>query len=409
MRGCSLAALAFSALRFRSAEPGAWVASTVPRHRGLLQLTRRVPHQAAAAKGFDRNNGEDVEEQPTRLLPPSGSKEKCREGVKFRRLRLADGSVAEELQRAEAKIDWKVRLIKGSGQFVATSPQGQEALWQLRPPPALRALFATGACDEEAYRKLLTSAAEENADATGREAEGQQADLSWLPKAGWQQHGHFHGKADRPIGAVAVLILGAGKAALGLLRALDHKDPRALRGKPFPHRARGLWELQEHKVISTYAVRGNEKQGTGRFQLFEDARKRRGGNKCSSAGAKLRRQCAIRFFEKINDKFLEWGQELRRRQKDKDDEEKGLCRGWPPSVVFFSGDLRLRRMLLDCQKPPCPLPSDTKKLWIELPGHLGESPPSLEALQQVAHFLCTAEVAEVVDEPTLSDTVDVIQ
>ena len=58
-------------------------------------------------------------------------------------------------------------------------------------------------------------------------------------------------------------------------------------------------------------------RGTGRFQLFEDAKKRGYGGK--SEGAKLRRQnaggataagrCreAIRFFEKVNGKFTEWG------------------------------------------------------------------------------------------------------
>ncbi|CAE8659592.1 unnamed protein product, partial [Polarella glacialis] len=84
------------------------------------------------------------------------------------------------------------------------------------------------------------------------------------------------------------------------------------------------------------------------------------------------------------------------KQKSGDDASGGLCRSWPPCVVFWAGDQRLRRMLLDCRKPACPLPADSK-LWIELPGPLAEASPSLEALQNAAAFLCTAEVAEVAD------------
>ncbi|CAJ1455237.1 unnamed protein product [Effrenium voratum] len=157
------------------------------------------------------------------------------------------------------------------------------------------------------------------------------------------------------------------------------------------------WELEEHKVLRTYAVRGNEKQGTGRFQLYEDAKKRGYGGR--SEGAQLRRRNAIRFFEKINEKFQDWGLEIRRQNKEHG--PQGLARGWPPSVVFFAGDLRLRKMLLDCKKPPCPLP-DTK-LWIKVPGPLAEMDPTLEALQRAAGFLCSGEVAEVCNQEEKKD------
>eukprot|EP00439_Symbiodinium_sp_Y106_P076076 s270_g15.t1 len=193
--------------------------------------------------------------------------------------------------------------------------------------------------------------------------------------------------------AVAVLLLGPGKAALGLLRSLERQAASKRQPKG--------WELQEHKVISTYAVRGKEKKGTGRFQLFEDAKKRGHGGR--SAGAKLRRHNAKRFFEKINSKrqpqkrFDEWGLELRRLWKE-DPEAEGDVRGWPPTAVFFAGDLRLRRMLLDRKNPKCPLPSDTK-LWIKVPAPFSEADPSLEALQKTAEFLCCGEVA-IVDSRT---------
>lgn len=57
--------------------------------------------------------------------------------------------------------------------------------------------------------------------------------------------------------------------------------------------------------VAPLAPRSHDARGTGRFQLFEDAKKRGYGGR--SEGAKLRRQNAVRFFEKINGKFTEWG------------------------------------------------------------------------------------------------------
>ncbi|CAJ1356007.1 unnamed protein product [Effrenium voratum] len=283
--------------------------------------------------------------------------------LKYKRISLKDGSIAHELHRAEAK-DWRIAVVP-AGHVVAGT--GEEALWQLRPPPALRALYSTGVIKQEEYLNILrsmtgpTRKAELEASAPSQAEPGRHA-----------------------LGAVAVLLLGAGRAALGLLRGLDVQAS----SKTMP---KG-WELEEHKVLRTYAVRGNEKQGTGRFQLYEDAKKRGYGGR--SEGAQLRRRNAIRFFEKINEKFQDWGLEIRRQNKEHG--PQGLARGWPPSVVFFAGDLRLRKMLLDCKKPPCPLP-DTK-LWIKVPGPLAEMDPTLEALQRAAGFLCSGEVAEVCNQ-----------
>lgn len=286
--------------------------------------------------------------------------------IQFKRVRLRDG-MAHELSKAEAK-DWDVAILD-AGHLVAT--QADKVQWQLRPPPALRVLYSSGLCNQEEYLRLLrrnVSRGEEDRDM-----------------------GEFTlAEEDPSIGAIAVLLLGPGRAAFGLLRGLDQHAPQ--KQPPVG------WELNEHKVVKTYAVRGKEKKGTGRFQLFEDAKKRgRGGR---SEGAKLRRQNAVRFFEKVNAKFAEWGSELQRLQKERamraarspSGGSEGLARCWPPSVVFFAGDLRLRRMLLDCKNPRCPLPEDMK-LWIKVPGPYSELDPTLEALQRVARFLCAGEVA----------------
>lgn len=256
-----------------------------------------------------------------------------RQGLHFTRVRLGDGTVAQELQRARGRPDWRLRLLPRSGDFAAAGADGAgsaECAWQLRPPYLLRATLLTGSCDEQDYwRRVLAEP-----------------------------------PAPLP-GAAVVLLLGAGRAALGTLRA--------------DWAGRGAREeaLKEHKVITTYAVRGGEKQGTGRFQLFEDARKGHTGN---SEGAALRRRCAIRFFEKVNGKLTEWREEARGE-------------GWPPFVVFFAGDPRLRRLLLDCKKPTNPLPAEQQR-WIRLPGPHAGAVPSLEALERAARALCTGETVE---------------
>lgn len=287
--------------------------------------------------------------------------------IQFKRVRLRDG-MAHELSKAEAK-DWDLAILD-AGHLVAT--QADKVQWQLRPPPALRVLYSSGLCNQEEYLRLLRR----------NVSRGEDRDTGDVTLAS---------EEDPSIGAIAVLLLGPGRAAFGLLRGLDQ---HAKKQPPVG------WELKEHKVVKTYAVRGKEKKGTGRFQLFEDAKKRgRGGR---SEGAKLRRQNAVRFFEKVNAKFAEWGSALRSLQKERampasstSGGSEGLARCWPPSVVFFAGDLRLRRMLLDCKNPRCPLPEDMKR-WIKVPGPYSELDPTLEALQRVARFLCAGEVATVV-------------
>ncbi|CAK9117872.1 unnamed protein product [Durusdinium trenchii] len=300
--------------------------------------------------------------QPLALLPSwqeyqkSGSTgQPSLDGLRFKRVRLRDRSISDELRKADAH---GVSVLPRSGHLVVAE---QEVTWQLRPPPALRALYTTGTCKEEHYLQML------------RELVGVDGKDMRAATHGLQQCQAPPAVCE--LGAIAVLLLGAGRAALGLLRGLDQSGS----------------DLQEHKVIKTYAVRGSEKKGTGRFQLFEDAKKR--GRGCKSEGAKLRRQNAIRFFEKINAKFAEWGSELQRLRKEEPELSQGLCRAWPPSVVFFSGDLRLRRLLLDCKNPRCPLP-DERGLWIKVPGPYGDLDPSLEALQRTTRFLCAGEVAE---------------
>ncbi|CAE6912352.1 Jmjd7, partial [Symbiodinium sp. CCMP2456] len=270
--------------------------------------------------------------------------------LRFHPVRFKDGSVARALETAEATPTWRVRVLPRRGHVVAVVGEEKEpeVQWQLRPPPALRVLLTAGACGKEQFLRLIRQ--------SGRD----QDRLETEPSPEVEPVGALC------CGAVAVLLLGPGKAALGLLRSLERQAASKRQPKG--------WELQEHKVISTYAVRGKEKKGTGRFQLFEDAKKRGHGGR--SAGAKLRRHNAKRFFEKINSKFDEWGLELRRLWRE-DPETEGAVRGWPPTAVFFAGDLRLRRMLLDCKNPKCPLPSDTK-LWIKVPAPFSEADPSLE-------------------------------
>ncbi|CAK9117871.1 unnamed protein product [Durusdinium trenchii] len=282
--------------------------------------------------------------QPLALLPSwqeyqkSGSTgQPSLDGLRFKRVRLRDRSISDELRKADAH---GVSVLPRSGHLVVAE---QEVTWQLRPPPALRALYTTGTCKEEHYLQMLrelvgllnfraVSGAVRGVDGKDMRAATHGLQQCQAPPAVCE------------LGAIAVLLLGAGRAALGLLRGLDQSGS----------------DLQEHKVIKTYAVRGSEKKGTGRFQLFEDAKKR--GRGCKSEGAKLRRQNAIRFFEKINAKFAEWGSELQRLRKEEPELSQGLCRAWPPSVVFFSGDLRLRRLLLDCKNPRCPLPDVSQAL-----------------------------------------------
>lgn len=215
----------------------------------------------------------------------------------------------------------------------STASGSVNVVWQLNPPPVLRALLSTGVCSEQDYwRRALAEPPQQ------------------LP------------------GVALLLFLRPSRAAFGVL----HCEKWAANGQ------RKDAPLQEHKVITTYAVRGGEKCGTGKFQLFEDARD---GGASRSEGAKLRRRNAIRFFEKINEKLCEW-------------REASRGQGWPPFAVFFAGDQRLRRLLLDCRKPRCPLPEE-KQRWIQLQGTHSTAVPSLEVLERAARALCVGEVVEV--------------
>eukprot|EP00928_Gymnodinium_smaydae_P088268 TRINITY_DN72379_c0_g1_i1.p1 TRINITY_DN72379_c0_g1~~TRINITY_DN72379_c0_g1_i1.p1 ORF type:complete len:286 (-),score=43.22 TRINITY_DN72379_c0_g1_i1:663-1430(-) len=230
----------------------------------------------------------------------------------------------------------QVHLSSEAGVFVACRPETSATLWQLRPPTLLQVLRTAGCISEADYQ---------------RRALGEDA----LPLPG----------------VVVLLLLGAGKAALALL------------GPELPNlsssaKSKGKSLLREHKVISTYAVRGGEKHGTGRFQLFEDARS---GRTARSEGAKLRRRCAVRFFEKINEKLTDWR-----------DAARGA--GWPPAAVLFAGDPRLKRLLLDCRRPVCPLPED-RALWAPLPGFYASAAPSLDSLERVAAYAMRGVIAEV--------------
>lgn len=260
-----------------------------------------------------------------------------RTDLNFRRVFLADGSVAQELRKAFASEAQSVRCLPGSGNFIATAAEGQEPTWQMRPPPALRAGLASGTWSAEQYQEAAM--------------------------------------ADPPEpmpGCVLVLMLAASRAAVGVLNSVLPAEPKNPRDA-----AKGPSVLSESKIIKTYSVRGGDKQGTGRFQLFEDKRKRGSGFK--SEGSKLRRRCAIRFFEKINEKLVEW---------------RVSREGGPVTAVFFAGDPRLKHLLLECRKPACPLPTD-KRRWIPLPGrHAGEAPSSV-SLERAARFLCRGDVVEL--------------
>ena len=256
----------------------------------------------------------------------------ARDDLVFRGVSMADGSLGRELARARARPDWTLGALAEGCHFVAASTADGSPCWQLRAPPVLREALLAGSVTEADYWRLALA----------------------------------EGPAARLPAAAVVLLLGAGHAALGVLR---------LNGQG--SRKGGL--LRHHKVISTYAVRGGEKKGTGRFQLFEDKKK---GGSSRSEGAKLRRKCAIRFFEKINEKLAEWREEDGRE-------------GWPPFAVFFAGDMRLRRLLLDCRKPACPLPE--KGHWVKLPAPHAGAEPSFEALQRAARDICCGEVVEVAE------------
>lgn len=258
----------------------------------------------------------------TELLPKwSRETAKQREDLRFRRVPFGN-DILREVKRAVRRRSWTVTCLR-DGHLAATPIGGQSVVWGFRPPPVLSAWFSLGDVNMQDWPLA-----------------------SNMPRAP---------------GAVVLVLLSADRAALGLV------DPTTS-------------ELQEHKVIKTYAVRGNDKS-TGRSQLFESTR---GGK---SEGSKLRRQCALRMFEKINSKLVEWCQRGTRVMGD-------LRR---PTVVFYTGDLRLRRMLLDCKKPSCPLP-DGKERWFSLPGPHAGSAPSFDTLQRAARFVCRGEVAELVSE-----------
>ncbi|CAE7895991.1 Jmjd7 [Symbiodinium microadriaticum] len=116
-------------------------------------------------------------------------------------------------------------------------------------------------------------------------------------------HGYVHHQLIRDLFGLDVEASDSEGWAAGEMSSPDYLPEALLR-----------LDFMPGSVISTYAVRGKEKKGTGRFQLFEDAKKRGYGGR--SAGAKLRRHNAKRFFEKINSKFDEWGLELRRLWKE---------------------------------------------------------------------------------------------
>jgi len=258
----------------------------------------------------------------------------------YAKVLLHDGGVSRELRRSLRTPKWEVSYLEDTGHFVAREQGCGSAQWQMRAPPALSALLATGTCSKAEF---------------------------------WQRA--IAKPPERLPAPVVILWLAAGRAALGVLR----EDCAC----PLQGGKKSVGALREHKVITTYAVRGGEKQGTGRFQLFEDQRKKGNGGTSRSDGAKLRRRLAFRFFEKINEKLMSWSSEK-------------AGGAWPPMAIFFAGDARLRRYLLDCKHPRCPLPDD-KVSWIALPGWLTQERPSLEALKQTARYLCTAEVIRMSD------------
>ena len=139
----------------------------------------------------------------------------------FRRVRLRDGgSMAQELQDLEAK-DLDLAVLP-DGHLVAS--QADQVLWQLRPPPALRVLYTSGICSKDNYLSLLQrfGGAKDRTDVSADESLA----VAHHP--------------DPPIGAIAVLLLGPGRAALGLLRGLDrHTKKQPPLG----------WELEQHKVL----------------------------------------------------------------------------------------------------------------------------------------------------------------
>jgi len=257
--------------------------------------------------------------------------------LSFKKIFLGERMLVQEIRQAIAHAADSGKLIgclRESGDFVMVDARTRAVTWQLRVPPLLAAYLTTGKLGKAQYRRFILN-----------------SDTQAFPNC------------------AVILLLSAGKAALGMVRYVATEGHASFKA-----------ELGQHKVISTYAVRGGEKQGTGRFQLFEDAR----GRSCRSEGAKLRRRCATRFFEKINTKLQEWS-------------AKPKEHAWPPVAVFFVGDQRLKHLLYECSKPNCPL-ADDKGQWITISGRLLHTHPSLESLQRVAKYISQGELVQRLDQ-----------
>eukprot|EP00929_Paragymnodinium_shiwhaense_P018943 TRINITY_DN13074_c0_g1_i2.p1 TRINITY_DN13074_c0_g1~~TRINITY_DN13074_c0_g1_i2.p1 ORF type:complete len:329 (+),score=75.02 TRINITY_DN13074_c0_g1_i2:101-1087(+) len=295
----------------------------------------------------------------TSLIESSGARalpwyhEAARQGiqdVRHRRLAVGDGSVRQELQRAMARADWEVRWLPQRGLFVARERAGaDEVSWQLRLPPAMVKELPDKISSDGGHGAVWSAAGKWSAD---------EDSVARLP--------------------AAVLLLSAGRAALGFLRPDGGKGAALAPRRKAKNLSKGSGVLAQHKVLTTYAVRGGEKSGTGKFQLFEDQRSGGGGR---SEGAKLRRRLAIKFFEDINRKFISWREEVQGDQ------------GWPPGVVHFAGDHRLKHLLLECKNPMSPLAACVEQ-WRPLPGDFKAAQPSLETLDNAARYLCSGEVVE---------------